>query len=97
MKNPAILWHQIDAAIYKFLLVEADIGLTFAQAAIHATCTEECLHCRGIARQSYDVAQKGMHRGHFSKREAKNLCGKLKRLRRALEQSGDPGGFEDCR
>lgn len=90
MKNMGEVWQEVDTAVCRFLDLEVDIGLTFAKAAIYAGCTEECLHYRGIARQSYDVARNGIRCFRFQEGERKSLDRKLQCLRSALRQSGDP-------
>jgi hypothetical protein len=90
MREAATVWQEIDAAIGKLASIEAEVGLTFAFAAIHAESTQECLHNRQLARQAYDNAQEWTNRTKFKNGEEKILECRLRLLGSALRQLGDP-------
>jgi hypothetical protein len=90
MATSIAIWHQVNAAIYRFLIVEADVGLTFAKSAITADSTEQCLHDRGVAREAYETAATMIKRTALTGREAKILRRKMLLLNGFLDRLGDP-------
>jgi hypothetical protein len=90
MRDAVAIWQQVDTAIERFLVLETDIGMTFAEAARHALCTEECLRNRRLARRAYETAQRWTRRVRFSGEAEKTYCRKLQRLKEALNRLGDP-------
>jgi hypothetical protein len=90
MTNPIAIWQQVDAARYRFIGVETDLGLTFARAAIGAHSTDECLHDRQLARKAYDTAAKIMTTSVLAGRQAATLRRKLQLLKDLLGRLGDP-------
>lgn len=90
MRNSIATWEQVDTALSRLLVIEAEIGLTFAQAATSANSTGECLHNRRLARQAYDNAGRWMRRARLDDEDAKALGGKLRLLRDELCRLGDP-------
>ena len=69
--------------------MEAEIGLRFAEAAVYAPSTGECLRNRRIAREAYDDAQKRMRQVSLTDRQASVLQVKLRKLGIALKRAGD--------
>lgn len=94
MKNAGEIWQQIDTAVCRLMFLEAAVGMTFAEAAINAYSTDECLHNRKMARRAYDTAQTWMHRGRLTDVETKDLRAKLLCLGEILRRLGDPHGGE---
>jgi hypothetical protein len=90
MRDAAAVWQELDAAIGRLAVIETEVGMTFALAALHAESTQECLHNRQLARTAYDTAQKWMNRTKFKGDEEKVLCSKLLILGSALRRLGDP-------
>ena len=90
MRDSIATWQQVDTALSRLLVIEAEIGLTFAQAAISSNSTGECLHNRRLARQAYDNAERWMLRARLDDKETKALCSKLQLLKTELCRLGDP-------
>lgn len=87
--NPFQFQQQMDAAMSRFLVVELEVGLTFAKAAINAHWTQELLHNRKLARKAYDTATRLMNQAKLTEAEAKGLDSGLQSLKLALSQLGD--------
>ncbi|HYK37593.1 hypothetical protein [Alloacidobacterium sp.] len=96
MRDSIATWQQVDTALSRLLVIEAEIGLTFTQAANAANSTGECLHNRRLARQAYDNARNWMRRARLDDTDAKALCSKLELLGNELCRLGDPVG-KSCR
>ena len=90
MKDPATVWQQVDTAIQQFLIVELDVGMTFAQAAAHAQSTDERLRSRQLARKAYDTGSRWIFRARFTPEDSRTYHQKLRQLRLALNKLGDP-------
>jgi hypothetical protein len=90
MRDSATVWQQVDSAIQHFLILEVDIGMTFAEAATHASSTQERLHNRRLARKAYDSSAKWFARARFTEPDARTHNLKLRELRLALNKLGDP-------
>jgi len=90
MTNAAAVWQELDTALGRLAVIETEVGMTFALAAIHAESTQDCLHNRKLARRAYDTAQRWMDRGKLDERELKLLHSKLRMLGSVLRQLGDP-------
>jgi hypothetical protein len=90
MRDLATVWQQIDSAIQQFLVVEVDIGMTFAEAAMSASSTSERLHNRQLARRAYDTGLRWMIRARFTRQDTKTYHRRLRQLRLVLNQLGDP-------
>jgi hypothetical protein len=85
------MWHEeLHAAMSRFLTVELEVGLGFAQAAAEARWTEELLRNRRIARRAYELARQMIGRTYLSRPEMARLEKKLRELRAALLKLGDP-------
>lgn len=90
VKDILAVWHEADAAISRLAFIEADVGMTFAGAAIQAQSTGECLHYRRLSRQAYDSASRLIERIRLTEPEAKVFSAKIGRLKLALIDLGDP-------
>ena len=90
MRDSIATWRQVDSALSRLLFIEAEVGLTFAQAALNAGSTRECLHCRKLARRAYDNAGKWLTRTRLTTEDTKALHDKLQLLRAELKRLGDP-------
>jgi hypothetical protein len=90
MRDSAIVWQQVDTAIQQFLVLEVDIGMTFAKSAVQAQSTGECLHNRRLARQAYDTGLRLLPRARFTEEDTRAYHRRLKQLRLALNRLGDP-------
>jgi len=84
------LWNEMDAAMSRFLVVEAGVGRAFAKAAIDARETREALHNRQLARKAYDTIVRLMSQVRLTKADAKTLHRGLQHLKQVLSQLGDP-------
>jgi hypothetical protein len=90
MTDSAPLRQQLDAAMTRYLVIELEVGLAFAQAAANAEHTKDLLHNRQIARRAYDSACMLMRRAYFHNIELHYLQNTLQKLRLALRGLGDP-------
>jgi hypothetical protein len=90
MRDSFATWQEIDTALSRLLFIEAEVGLTFAHAAISADSTGECLHNRKLARRAYDNAGKWLARAKLADGDTNALCNRLQTLRRELRRLGDP-------
>jgi hypothetical protein len=90
MTNAAAVWQELDTALGRLAVIETEVGMTFALAAIHAESTHDCLHSRKLARHAYDTAKRWIDRGKLDEDETKVLRSKLRLLGSALRQLGDP-------
>jgi hypothetical protein len=90
MKDSTIVWQQVDTAIQQFLILELKVGMTFAEFAIHAPSTTECLRSRQLARRAYDTGVRWMPRARFTHEETRAYYRSLKQLRLVLNRLGDP-------
>lgn len=90
MRNSIATWEQVDTALSRLLVIEAEIGLTFAQAATSADSTGECLHNRRLARQAYDNALRWVHNARLDDEDVKALRWRLQLLKAELCRLGDP-------
>jgi hypothetical protein len=89
--DPTAIWQQTNAALSKFLSLELDIGLAFAQAADKAASTRDLLRSRRSARKAYDTACSMMRKTKLTESDARRLAQRLEQLRLALRRLGDPG------
>lgn len=85
-----LIWQQTNAAMVRFLSLEAEIGLNFAQAAMEASWTEDVLRNRQFARRAYETACRLLQRAKFTEAEAMDFMDKLARLHQFLRHLGDP-------
>ena len=90
MRDSATVWQQVDTAIQQFLIVELDLGMTFARAAAAADNTEERLHSRRLARKVYDLGLRWVSRARFNGEDTKTYYERLRQLRIAINKLGDP-------
>ena len=90
MKDSATVWQQVDSAIQGFLIVELNLGMTFAMAAEHAQNTDERLRSRQMARKAYDTGSRWIFRARFTAEDSRTYQQKLRQLRLALNKLGDP-------
>jgi hypothetical protein len=90
MGDSPATWQQLGAAMSRFITVELEVGLAFAQAAADAQETREILRNRGIARRAYDMARKMMNRAHMTELEFRALKDRQLHLRSKLCTLGDP-------
>jgi len=90
MRDSIATWQQVDTALSRLLVIETEVGLTFAQAAIDAGSTAECLHCRILARRAYDNAGRWLTRARLTDEDTQALRNKLQLLGRTLRKLGDP-------
>ena len=74
--------------------METEIGLSFANAAVSAISTEECLRNRHIARRAYDTAKGRMEGARLTDKQRSNLQAKLLKLTDTLKRAGDPDASE---
>lgn len=74
----------------RFLMVEVEVGESFAKAANDADSTREVLHYRLLARRGYNTATRMAGHLKMENREAKTLAHALVRLNSALRDFGDP-------
>jgi hypothetical protein len=90
MGVPATIWQEIEATLLSFLLVELDLGMTFAKAAADAAETRERLHNRMLARSAYDTVVRLESKAKPAGESAAELAAKMAELRSALCGLGDP-------
>jgi hypothetical protein len=90
MTDPGELWRGIEAALVGFLLVELDLGMTFARAAMDATGSRERLRNRRLARSTYDTVVRLGERAKPTGPDTAKLAAKTSELKSALRGLGDP-------
>jgi hypothetical protein len=96
MRDSVAVWHQVDAAISTLVMTEANVGLTFAQAAAYAVSTRECLHNRKLARRAYENAQRWLLRVRQGNGDDEAVQNKLQLLEEMLRRLGDPMQKSEC-
>lgn len=89
MIDAATIRREIEAALLRFLLLELDLGMTFAKAAEDATETRERLHSRMLARRTYETVVRLGGKVQPTEKRAE-LEAKMARLISALRGLGDP-------
>jgi hypothetical protein len=89
MKSSISVWEQMNAAMSRYLFIQLEVGLTFAQAATQASWTEDVLHNRRLARRSYDRTKKLLQHVPLTGPEAHHLLQQLRSLESALRRLGD--------
>jgi hypothetical protein len=91
MTDSAVEWRrQLNAAMSRFVAIELEVGLTFAQAVSHASWTRDCLRYRRLARRAYDNANRWVERTRLTRAQFEQLSKKLITLQLALGHLGDP-------
>jgi hypothetical protein len=91
IKDPAIVWQQLEEAMVTFLRVELETGLVFARAATTIDDVPDLLHNRRLARKSFDTFQILAGKLGTQNPVLHALDGKRMALHNALKKLGEPG------
>jgi hypothetical protein len=90
MRDFPMVWQDADTALKQFVIVEVNLGITFADSASCELSTRDRLRNRQLAKRAYDSAVKWLPKVSFTRIETKAYYTKLHKLRLALNRLGDP-------